>query len=77
MQQYNFDKEINTGKFTVQIDSAANYGYFEHNFSGEDYSGGLWFENGELIDYDGVTELPQSVITAIEKLGFNADYAKE
>lgn len=50
-------------------------GYVEHELKGE-YAG-LWFQGKELIDYDGCFKLPQSVIQAIEQLGFNADYAKD
>ena len=39
--------------------------------------GGLWFINDELSDYDGVFDLSSVVVETIEKLGFNADYAKD
>lgn len=73
---YKFDLSIDTGKWTIEIDSAANYGYIERNSNGD--GGALWFNsNKELIDYDGVYELTDSVIKAIESLGYNADYAKD
>ena len=39
--------------------------------------GGLWFTGKELSDYDGVYGLSSVVMETIEKLGFNADYAKD
>lgn len=76
MAEYTFDKLTDNGTFTVGIDTAANYGYFERNSNGS--GGGLWFDsNKELTDYDGVFELPAQVIAIIELLGFNADYAKD
>jgi hypothetical protein len=41
-QQYNFDLKFQAGKFTVEIDTAANYGYFEHDERGDECGGGLW-----------------------------------
>ncbi len=45
-------------------------GYFEHLIYGEDAGGGLWFEGKELVDYDGVYELPADVIAGIRELRF-------
>ena len=72
---YTFDKNITVKKWEINIDSAEQYGCFEHDDTG--HGGGLWFESNELVDYDGVFELPLSVIEGIELLGFNADYAKD
>ncbi len=71
---YNFDHKIVVGKYQVQIDSNAQYGFFENVVDGGE--GGLWFTDNELVDYDGYYELPESVIVAIGQLGFNPDYAK-
>lgn len=62
----------------VCIDTSALYGYFEHKNGSE--GGGLWFErldNGslELIDYDGVFELPRSVVAALKAHGIVLDEA--
>lgn len=62
----------------VRIDTASLYGYFEHKNGSE--GGGLWFErldNGslELIDYDGVFELPRSVVAALKAHGYVLDEA--
>ena len=72
---YNFDKKTQVGKWSVEIDSDKQYGFFEHDDYGE--GGGLWFVDSMLVDYDGVYELPENVIKGIEDLGFNADYAKD
>jgi hypothetical protein len=72
---YNFDKKTQVGKWSVEIDSEKQYGFFEHDDYGE--GGGLWFVDSMLVDYDGVYELPENVIKGIEDLGFNADYAKD
>ena len=68
---YNFDKKAQVKQWHIEIDSKANYGYFESENTGN--GGGLWFDaKKNLIDYDGVFELSQSIIQAIENLGYNA-----
>ena len=67
---YNFDVKLvsGTGRWVVEIDSQANYGYFENTIeSGE---GGLWFDGKALVDYDGFSELPATV----EKMLMLANY---
>ncbi len=68
--EYNFDKRIQSGKFDIRVDSAAQYGYFEHDDLGEERGGGLWFEANDLIDYDGVAVLPKAVREGLRSLGF-------
>lgn len=81
---YNFDTKLNTKNFTVEIDTQANYGYFEHNTKGDECGGGLWFQavpmseaglekKVELIDYDGVFALPKEVITVLRTAGYIVD----
>lgn len=66
---YNFDITINTGGWTIEVDNNAQYGYFEHNKTGT--GGGLWFDERKvLIDYDGVFELPEPIISALKKHGY-------
>ena len=68
---YEFDKIINIGKFTIAVDSVAQYGYFEHDTYGDEFGGGLWFDDdGCLDDYDGVCELPDEVVKGIKDLGY-------
>lgn len=65
-------------KWEVQISYdheryAGCYGFFEHDEGGE---GGLWFaldaENRwELTDYDGMTDLPRSVVKTLKAAGFS------
>jgi hypothetical protein len=74
---YNFDVNIKTEHFLIEVDTAAKYGYFEHLHLGDTCGGGLWFDatdvsgpSGhtllELSDYDGVFELPKEVCEALE-----------
>lgn len=67
---YNFDKKIETKHFTVQVDTGAQYGYFEHNTLGEDCAGGLWFNDQHLYDYDGVFAIPTEVAEALTAWGY-------
>lgn len=71
---YNFNVSLKEGKWTVKVDTAAAYGYYEHDDGGE---GGLWFDQFydsddklELMDHDGFTHLPKDVATALRKAGF-------
>ncbi|MBW6487489.1 hypothetical protein [Sulfurimonas sp.] len=68
-----YDKKLQTKKFTVEISTADQYGYFEHDVYGDELAGGLWFENNELVDFDGVFALPIQVADAIIELGFKVD----
>ena len=65
-------KQLRThvGKFEVVINHWENFGYFEHEDYGDEWGGGLWFEGKNLIDYDGVFELPPAVVTGIRELGY-------
>lgn len=74
---YNFDKQMTVGKYLVEVDSKAMYGYFEHQEYGS--GGGLWFEEIEdvlgdkqlfLRDYDGTFALPKQASAALIMLGF-------
>ena len=67
---YNFTKH-KTANFTVAVDRAANYGYFEHDEYGDECGGGLWFESKALVDYDGVGELDTEVIDKLAELGYD------
>ena len=61
------------GKFEIGIDPDGSYGYFEHEVYGDELGGGLWFENGELVDFDGCCVLPREVGEALVKEGFTVD----
>jgi hypothetical protein len=76
--KYNFDKKIATNTHTIEVDTAACYGWFENDASGS--GGGLWFDldasapdgstRMKLVDYDGVDVLPMKVIIALRGAGF-------
>ena len=63
----------------VTIDQSDCYGWFEYydtESGGEQChsEGGLWFDGSkELIDYDGVFELPNKAIELINKLGYKTN----
>ena len=74
--KYNFDKVMKANKFEVCVDTARQYGYFEHDEWGDECGGGLWFENNALVDYDGVACLPKEVAAGLRGMGFvvSADF---
>jgi hypothetical protein len=54
------------------------YGWFElydTKTGGEEWyaEGGLLFENGALVDYDGVFSLPPSVVDKLNEWGYDVD----
>ena len=60
-----------TSNFTVEIfDETPLRGYFEHNELGDNCAGELLFDGTDLIDYDGVFELPKEVIQMLRDMGF-------
>ena len=72
---YNFDKKEQVGDWLVEVDTAKQYGYFENQEHGGE--GGLWFKDNELVDYDGVYEIPKQVIMALQSMNLNVDYVLE
>lgn len=46
------------------------------NVSGYYRTGGLVFQGIELVDYDGVSELPKAVIAALKLEGLDPSYAE-
>lgn len=72
--------EYKTANYTIHYDPATLRGDFEHNTRGEYSAGMLIFEameaepgKVELIDYDGVTQLPKEVKECLKNQGFNLD----
>ena len=59
-------KITKTKNFEVGINLLGSYGYFENNKYGEEVGGGLWFEDGALVDYDGIFELPLEVANELK-----------
>lgn len=72
---YNFDKKQQVGDWLVEVDTEKQYGYFENQEHGGE--GGLWFTNNELVDYDGVYEIPKQVVMALQSMNLNVDYVLE
>ena len=62
-----------TKNFYIKVDSDHFHGYFEHNEHGDELAGELWFENNELIDFDGVFFLPKEVAITLKEAGFTVD----
>jgi hypothetical protein len=67
--QHDFTETLESGSWLVKISPSTEYGYFANTEEGE--GGGLWFEGNELYDYDGVYELPKSMIAALLGAGYN------
>jgi hypothetical protein len=67
-------KVIQTDNFeiTIHVGTLTEYhGSFEHNDFGDECGGELWFDPmGELVDYDGVYELPKEVAAALKAEGY-------
>lgn len=56
----------------------ASFEFYDTETGGDEWyaEGGLWFKGKELVDYDGVFELPTEVISILEKGGYNCEHAK-
>jgi hypothetical protein len=63
-----YTERLEKGNWYVEISPTTQYGYFESVNIGSE--GSLWFEGRELIDYDGVFELPKSVIDMLVGAGY-------
>ena len=73
--KYNFNLNLSTERYTIEIDTAASYGYFQNNQTGTE--GGLWFDGMTLVDYDGVYDLPRAVGEALKANGYSLDDDEE
>jgi len=56
----------------------STYGWFEifdEETGGHDWhsEGGLWFDNKEVTDYDGVFSLPSGVLELLKENGYNTE----
>ena len=56
----------------------STYGWFEifdEESGGHDWhaEGGLWFDNKEVTDYDGVFSLPSGVLELLKENGYNTE----
>jgi len=75
---YKFDHSSHEGKYSIQIDSEAKYGFFEDDELGDEHGGSLWFSTNTegkltLIKYDGLAVLPTAVIRALLNQGIVVD----
>jgi hypothetical protein len=59
--------------FTLYDTEEPHILYFEHNIYGDDVAGRLWFEDKNLIDYDGVFTLPREVIQMLLDKGYTVE----
>lgn len=57
--------------FILEVDDDKELGWFEDLEKGDTNGGGLWFEAGELIDYDGVFALPPAVVAGLRIAGYD------
>ena len=71
MSEYNFNLNLSIPLYTIEIDTAEHYGYFQNNNTGTE--GGLWFDGLRLSDYDGVYDLPKQVYAALVNAGYNLE----
>jgi hypothetical protein len=69
---------FDNGTFTIGSILGGSNGwvlYFEHNQAGEDMAGKIRVEDGAVMDYDGVYELPASVVRTLEEqFGLDVEY---
>jgi hypothetical protein len=61
--------------YNIEVDTHKRYGCFEMvSGCGTYYTeGGLWFTDGELVDYDGIFELPTEIEDQLKKWGYKVD----
>jgi hypothetical protein len=63
-------------EFTLGIHESGNTGWFEFydiDSGGEKWyaEGGLWFDGKDVMDFDGVFELPEEIMTKLNELGYD------
>lgn len=59
---------------TIELPLEDYSGWDIFNVKDDDYAeGGLWFESGVLVDYDGVPSLPEEVYEALRYSGIKVD----
>tara|TARA_R100001591_G_scaffold61834_1_gene71277 strand:+ start:1975 stop:2280 length:306 start_codon:yes stop_codon:yes gene_type:complete len=76
------EAKVVTMKYNISFNEERQYGSFElydlESGGDEFYSeGGLWFEENELVDYDGIFCLPTPVLDKLEEWGLNVSDMRE
>ena len=71
----NQENDVNL-ECTIGINELKGTGYFElydEETGGDNWyaEGGLWFNDKDLVEYDGVFNLPDFIIDKIVELGYN------
>jgi hypothetical protein len=56
--------------YYISINPIKSTGFFEIIGGSYHAEGGLWFIDGELIDYDGIYDLPDEIREQIRKFGY-------
>jgi len=69
---------IKTTNYQIKIDPKdwTGIAYFEHVLYGDEKGGMLQFYCNTLINYDGVSEVPEEILDYLEEKGINVDYAR-
>lgn len=71
VRYYHFD---NGADVTLELPFEESSGWELYNSVDDEYSEGrLWFDNGVLVDYDGVFGLPDEVYEALRHSGIKVD----
>jgi hypothetical protein len=69
-----YDLQIDTPRYIIEVSRARFYGYFEHKTLGDERGGGLWFERWNILDvltdYDGTPTFPLEVAQALARHGY-------
>ena len=64
--------------YNIWADKIKQRGGFEMYDNSNNYAeGGLWFDENELVDYDGVFSLDLNIIDQLDKWDFNVDDMRE
>ncbi len=64
-------------EFNIHYNSIIDYGSFEYYTTDEEgiyAEGGLWFKDGELVDYDGVYSLNKAIREQLDKWNLDTSY---
>ena len=65
--------------YHIQANPMKQYGSFEMYSDDTEYyaEGGMWFDKGKLVDYDGIFALPAVIINQLKKWGFEVEEDNE